>query len=119
MKVVNIDIERLMTIKPFEQDYMAYHYDLHKGLTKMLVPRIGIDIVFLYYQPNTRSLDKKVRRFWHNYRKTVTKQEYETTRMRTSFLVMHSYEDSLKVIENLEASFQNMGLKWDFNRRIA
>jgi len=98
-------------------DYMAYHFGLHKGLVKQLVPRIGIDIIFIYRKPTFRSALKQMDRFWHNYRKTVTKSQYYKVKERVQQILISSYEEGLAWMEYYEESNKAIADNvpmWDF-----
>lgn len=108
MDTVAIDISRGEILKvALSDDYHRFHYGLHKGLTRMLYPadRRGIDVVFIYNDenPSIKSLCKKIRRFWHNYRKTKSKATYYGNKNRTQFHIIGHYEDSFGIIEWYEA----------------
>ena len=104
--VVTINLAEANVIEySLPEDYYMYHFSLHKGLTKMLCPaeRRGVDIVFIYSQPNIRSLCKKIDRFWHNYRKTQSKESYINNKNRTTLFIIKDYESATTVMEWFEA----------------
>lgn len=115
MKIVEIKREQPCHWPP--EDYMQYHFGLHKGLTKMLTPRIGIDVVFIYSKPNFRSTTKQLRRFWHNYRKTVSANDYQRVRCRVCQVVVSNYEEGeawIKYFEESNKSFVGNSPIWGF-----
>ena len=113
MKVVNVKLE---TTWPPE-DYMQYHFGFHRGLIKMLVPRIGIDVLFIYRKANIRSTLKQVDRFWHNYRKTVSKGEYRKVKNRVCVTLISTYQEGeswMRYLEDLNKAMVEGNSHWNF-----
>jgi len=103
MNTVDVKIERQTSPWP-PKDYMNYHFGFHKGLVKMLVPRIGIDVIFIYHKSSFRSTLKQMDRFWHNYRKTVTKDQYYKVKERVQQVLISRYEEGLQWMKYVEES---------------
>ena len=114
-KVITIERDAPV-ITNLPEDYMAYHFTFHKGLYKLLCPhkRNGIDVIFLYRQKNIRSFCKKIDRFWHNLRKTVTKQEFSAIKCRTVLQMVGTYEQGEIMIQHFNDLALNPPPNWKF-----